>query len=161
MNSEQIDPILIKFEGLDTDYHMVELGALASSLQGASRIIGAAAQVSLTGRFAKRDVGSDVRVLGLPPQPGSYEFWVMAVTYGASVATPMFPIIEAAVRTAATKATEAIVNSTIARWAGRKKEVQQSNDVAINALEEMGIQRGLLWKWSSELRPLITHQRSF
>ncbi|WP_028744209.1 hypothetical protein [Rhizobium leguminosarum] len=138
MNIEQIDPILLKFEGLDSDLHMVELGALAASLQGASKMIGAAAQVSLTGRFAKRDVGSSVRVLGLPPQPGSYEFWVTAVTYGASVATPMLPIIQAAARTAATKATEAIVNSTIARWAGRKKEVQQSNDVAMKALEEMG-----------------------
>ncbi|MBM7045219.1 hypothetical protein [Rhizobium lusitanum] len=138
MNIEKIDPIRISFKGLDADNHMVELGALAASLQGAAKIIGAGGQVALTGRYAKRDVTGSVRVLGLPPQPGSYEFWVMVTSYGAASLTPVLPIIETAVRTAATKATEAIVNNTIARWAGRSKDVDQSNAVAIKALEEMG-----------------------
>ncbi|WP_442953785.1 DUF7946 domain-containing protein [Pararhizobium sp.] len=45
MKSENVEPIRIKFEGLDADQHTVELSSLAASLQGASRIIAASGQV--------------------------------------------------------------------------------------------------------------------
>ncbi|MDO9415648.1 MAG: hypothetical protein Q7U22_05975 [Pararhizobium sp.] len=62
----------------------------------------------------------------------------MVVTVGSAFTAPLLPILDVVIRTAATKATEAIFNSTIAKWAGRKKEAEVSNSVAIKALEEMG-----------------------
>ncbi|SDP46346.1 hypothetical protein SAMN05428967_2233 [Phyllobacterium sp. YR620] len=138
MKVESIDPIRIKFEGLDAANHTVELTSLALSLQGAAKIIGASGQLALVGRTSKKDRAKAIRVLALPPQPGSYEFWVLVATITASYTPPMLPIIEAAVKTAATRVTEAVVNATIAKWAGRKKEVDIANSVAIKALEEMG-----------------------
>ncbi|WP_418460444.1 hypothetical protein ACNT8L_18170 [Brucella intermedia] len=138
MNIEKIDPICIKFEGLDASNNAVELSVLASSLQGASKIIAASGQVALAGRFSKKEIQNDVRVLGLPPQAGSYEFWIAVTAIATPLATPMFPLIETAIKTAATKAVEGMTNYVISKWAGRKPEMQTSNEVAVKALEEMG-----------------------
>ncbi|MDR7034506.1 hypothetical protein [Mesorhizobium sp. BE184] len=141
MQVEKIDPIRIKYEGLDADRNIVELESLASSLRGASRLLVSSGQVALTGRYSKRDASNEVRAYALPPQAGSYDIWVMVqpiFAVGAAIAVPMLPYIDVMVRTAATKATEALVNATVARWSGRSKEMDQANQVAVKALEEMG-----------------------
>ncbi len=138
MRVENIDPIRIAFDGLDAGNHQIELGALGVALQGASKLIGAGGQVALTGRFSKKDVGSAVRVLAFPPQPGSYDVWVHVLGVGAVLSTPLLPYVDIAIRTAATKATEALVNMTIAKWAGRKSEMETSSQIVMKALEEMG-----------------------
>ncbi|MDR7225057.1 hypothetical protein [Aminobacter aminovorans] len=141
MQVEKIDPIRIKFEGLDADRHLVELEPLALSLRGASKLIASGGQVALIGRYSKRDVGNSVRVYALPPQPGSYDIWVhveAGLGLAATAVVPLLPYIDVAVRTAATKATEALVNATIARWANRPKEMDAATTVAVTALQEMG-----------------------
>lgn len=138
MQVEKVDPIRVVFKGLDADNHQVELGALGVALQGASKLLGASGQVALTGRFSKKEIAGSIRVMALPPQPGSYEFWVLIAGAGAVVSAPLLPYIEVAARTAATKVTEAIVNATIARSAKRGKEMDSANAVAVKALEEMG-----------------------
>lgn len=138
MKINYIDPIKITFEGLDADNNAVELSALALSLQGASKLLAASTQVALLGRYSKKEIANDVRVYGLPPQAGSYEFWVYAAWTGATLSAPLLPLIDTAVKTAATKATEGITNFALSRWAGRKKEMDAANAVAVKALEEMG-----------------------
>jgi len=138
MKVDKIDPIRIQFDGLDADSHLVELGTLATSLQGASKLLASGGQVALLGKFSKKDLNNTVRVLALPPQPGSYEIWVILAALGGTAVAPLLPYIDVAVRTAATKVTEALVNATIARWAGRAKEAETANNVAVRALEEMG-----------------------
>ncbi|MER8833711.1 hypothetical protein [Mesorhizobium sp. M0909] len=141
MQVEKVDPIRIKYEGLDAGRHIVELEPLALSLRGASKLIASGGQVALTGRYSKREIGNSVRVYALPPQPGSYDNWVLVqagLGLAAAVTVPLLPYIDVAIRTAATKATEALVNATIARWANKPKEMDAANKVAIRALEEMG-----------------------
>lgn len=138
MRVEKIEPIKIVFDGLDAENHQVELGALGIALQGASKLLGSGGQVALTGRFSKKEIANSVRVMALPPQPGSYEFWVLIASAGVAATVPLLPYIDVAVRTAATKATEALVNATIAKWAGKSKQMDAANDIAVKALEEMG-----------------------
>jgi hypothetical protein len=141
MQVGKVDPIRIKFEGLDADKHIVELEPLALSLRGASKLIASGGQVALTGRYSKREIGNSVKVYALPPQSGSYDIWVLVqagLGLAAAVTVPLLPYIDVAIRTAATKATEALVNATIARWANKPKEMDAANKVAVRALEEMG-----------------------
>ncbi|MHA4731177.1 hypothetical protein [Ensifer adhaerens] len=138
MQVEKVDPIRIVFDGLDADRHQVELGALGVALQGASKLLGAGGQVALTGKFTKKEIANSVRVMALPPQPGSYEFWVYVLSVGTIASAPLLPYIDVAAKSAATKITEAVVNSTIAKWSGRRKEMDAANNIAIKALEEMG-----------------------
>lgn len=135
----EINPIPIRFDGRDAARNVLDLNALGVSLQGASRLVGSGAQVALTGRFSKKELPNSVRVYALPPRLGSYEIWVAVTAFGGAMATALLlPVVDTALKTAATKVTEALVNSTIARWAKRPREAEEANSIAVKALEEMG-----------------------
>lgn len=70
---ERFDAIVLKYEGMDADRALVDLGQLGASLQGASRLLGSAGHVVLTGKFARKDVAASIRVFARPPTVGSFE----------------------------------------------------------------------------------------
>ncbi|WP_339032667.1 hypothetical protein WI604_15920 [Bradyrhizobium symbiodeficiens] len=136
MNYE-FEEIIIRYDGLDAAQHMVELGALGQSIQGASRLLGSAASIVVTGQFVKQSNALSVRVLAGQPQAHCWELPAIIVTLTPIVA-PMLPTIREAAKTAATKAVTGIVGYAVSKLGGKKAETQMAQEIAVKALEEMG-----------------------
>jgi hypothetical protein len=56
-------PVVIRYDGMDADGHVIDLGLLGQSIQGASKLLGSAGSIVLTGQFAKKTKSMSVRVL--------------------------------------------------------------------------------------------------
>ncbi|RTE92826.1 hypothetical protein [Bradyrhizobium sp. LVM 105] len=136
MNYE-FEEIIIRYDGLDASQHMVELGALGQSIQGASRLLGSAGSIVVTGQFTKQSNALAVRVLAGQPRAHCWELPAIIVTLTPAVA-PMLPTIREAAKTAATKAVTGIVNYAVSKLSGKKSETQMAQEIAVKALEEMG-----------------------
>lgn len=67
------EPIIIKYDGIDTERHEIELSALADSIKGLSRIISVAANFAATEKFVQHKDAMQVRVMAAPPKSGSFE----------------------------------------------------------------------------------------
>jgi hypothetical protein len=130
-------PIIIRYDGLDADRHVIDLGHLGRSLHGASRLLGSAGSIVITGQFAKQTHALSVRVLAGQPQAHCWELPAIIATIMPAV-TPMLPAFKEAATSAATKAVTGIVNYAISKIGGRNKEADMARDTAIKALEEMG-----------------------
>ena len=131
-------PIIIRYDGLDADSHVIDLGLLGQSIQGASRLLGSAGSIVLTGQFAKQTQALSVRVLAGQPQAHCWEIPAIITTVLLPAAAPMLLTIREAATAAATRAATGIVNYAISKVGGRNKEAEMSRDIAIKALEEMG-----------------------
>ena len=131
------EPIIIRYDGHDAAQHVVELGALGQSIQGASRLLGSAGSIVVTGQFAKQTPALAVRVLAGQSQAHCWELPAIIVSL-APVAAPMLPAIQEAAKTAATKAVTGIVNYAISKLSGKTTEAQMAQEIAIKALAEMG-----------------------
>jgi hypothetical protein len=131
------NPILLKYEGLDADAGMVGLGELGQSIQGASKLLGVAGNLVVTGQYAKKAPALAVRVMVAPPRQGSYELAAIVMSIAPLIA-PVFPPIADLTQRAATKAIEGIVNYVIAKISGKPNEAEKALDVAETALKEMG-----------------------
>jgi hypothetical protein len=130
-------PIVIRYDGLDADGHMIDLGLLGRSIQGASRLLGSAGSLVVTGQFTKQSKAFSVRILAGQPQAHCWELPAIIATI-LPVATPMLPTLKDMATKAATKAVTGIVNYAISRAGGRSKEAEMARDIAIKSLEEMG-----------------------
>lgn len=64
------EPIVIRFDGLDADNHVIELRSLSESLRGLSRIIAASAHFAITQEVSLRSDRQVVRVVVRPPRDG-------------------------------------------------------------------------------------------
>ncbi len=133
----QFDPIILKYEGLETDQHIIDLGQLGQSIQGAARLLGSAGTLVETGQYVKKAPALSVRVVAGPPRSGSYEFFAIIMSV-APLAAPMLPVIGDIAKSSATKAVTGIVNYAIAKLGGRKNEAQMAIELAEKALNEMG-----------------------
>lgn len=131
-------PVVIRYDGMDADGHVIDLGLLGQSIQGASKLLGSAGSIVMTGQFAKKTKSMSVRVLAGQPEAHCWEIPAIITTVLLPAVAPMFPIIKEAATAAATKAVTAIVNYAISTVAGRKKEADMSREIAIKSLEEMG-----------------------
>jgi hypothetical protein len=133
-------PIIIRYDGLDAEDHLIELGLLGSSIQGAARLLGSAGSIALTGQYAKQSQALFVRVLAGQPQAHCWELPAIITSIlpvGMPVA-PLLPMFKEAAREAATKAVTGIVNYAISKVGRRPKEAEMAENVAIKALAEMG-----------------------
>jgi hypothetical protein len=130
-------PVIIRYDGLEADRHVIDLGLLGQSIQGASRLLGSAGSIVVTGEFAKNTPSLSVRVLAGQSHANCYEIPALIATV-LPAALPALPIIKEAATTAATKAVTGIVNYAISKVGGRKREAEMARDVAVKALEEMG-----------------------
>ena len=66
------EPVVIRYDGLDAAEHVVELRALAQSLQGLSRIISASAHFAITEKVSTRRDTQDVRIVVTAPRDGCF-----------------------------------------------------------------------------------------
>ena len=130
-------PIVIRYDGLDADGHLIELGLLGQSIQGASRLLGSAGSIAITGQYAKQSKALSVRILAGQPRAHCWELPAIIATI-LPAAAPMLPIFKEAATVAATKAVTGVANYAISKIGGRNKEAEMARDIAIKALEEMG-----------------------
>jgi hypothetical protein len=130
-------PIIIRYDGLDADNHVIELGSLGQSITGASRLLGSAGSIVVTGQFAKQSQALSVRVLAGQPRAHCWELPAIIATIFPATA-PMLPLIKDAATQAATRAVTGIVNYAISTVGGRKPEADMAHDIAVKALAEMG-----------------------
>ncbi|MGY3445623.1 DUF7946 domain-containing protein [Bradyrhizobium sp. USDA 4473] len=133
----EFEEIILRYDGLDADRHVIELGTLGQSIQGASRLLGSAGSIVLTGQFAKHTNALSVRVLAGQPRAHCWELPAIVVSV-APIVTPLLPTIKEAAKFAATKAVTGIVNFAISTVGHKPKEAEMAKEVAVKALEEMG-----------------------
>lgn len=136
MNYE-FEEIVIRYDGLDAERHQIELGALGQSIQGASRLLGSAGSIVVTGQFAKHTNALAVRVLAGQPEAHCWQLPAIILTTIPAVA-PMLPAFQEAAKTAATKAVTGIVNYALSKVSGKTSEAKMAQEIAIKSLEEMG-----------------------
>lgn len=134
----QFEPIILKYEGLETDQNIIDLGQLGQSIQGAARLLGSAGSLVQTGQYVKKSPALSVRVVAGAPRSGSYELSALIVSVLPTV-SPLLPFIGDFAKTSATKAVTGIANYAIARIGGRKKEAEMAFELAGKALTEMGL----------------------
>lgn len=136
----EFDPIVIRYDGLEADGHVIDLGMLGQSIQGAARLLGSAGSIVVTGHFIKQTPSFAVRVLARPPEAHCFEIIVHldALAPVGMATLPIFPIIQDGAKKVATKAVTGIVNYALSKLSGKKSEMELAQNVAIKALEEMG-----------------------
>ena len=133
----EISPIVISYKGADADQNVIELGQLGQSMQGAAKLLGAAANVAVTGHYAKKSPTFAVRVMTGVPRAGSVDFVALFAT-AAPVVAPLLPTIGDVAKDAGKRAVEAIVNYAIATFARRDDKITDARAIAEAALREMG-----------------------
>lgn len=134
--SVEFDPIVLHYDGLDTDHNEIDLAQLGLSLQGAAQILGSAATIVVTGEYAKTALA--VRVLAGLPKKGSWDLPAIIMT-GSPVLLPVFPIIADVGKKAATKAVTSIFSYVVSKLGSAKKsDVQAALAVTEKAISELG-----------------------
>src|ERR1700722_2195276 len=137
MGVYRFNPIVLKYEGLEADQNLIDLGQLGQSIQGAARLLANAGTIVETGHYAKKYPAMSVRVVTGPSRSGSFEIVAFLISM-VPIAAPTPPMLEDFTKTSATKAVTGIVNYAIAKLGGRKKESEMAIDLAAKALAEMG-----------------------
>lgn len=121
--------IPIKYNGLDASRHEIDLIALGQSLQGAGKLIRAAATIVISqpplGPSSLR-----IRVMAGPPQRGSYFF--------DTFIAPLSPLLPGFTN-GANKAIEAVVSYSISRFTKKSDKTDKALELALKAVEEMGL----------------------
>lgn len=132
----EFEPIVLHYDGLDADHNEIELAQLGMSLQGAAQILGSAANVVVTGEYAKTALS--VRVLAGIPKKGSWEIPAIIMTT-VPVITPYFPVIADMGKKATTKAVTSIFSYVVSKLGSPKKsDVQAAMEVVEKSLVESG-----------------------
>jgi hypothetical protein len=123
------EPIIIRYDGIDAAGHQIDLALLGTSLQGASRLIGVAAHISLTGVYVSRSPALAVRVLAGQSHDGCYEVpvWLTGMI-------PILPLLSDQGRQLGKQALEAIVNYILTKQGGSSKAAEMALDTAQQAI---------------------------
>jgi hypothetical protein len=133
----EFDPVILRYDGLDADRHLVDLGQVAVSLQGAAQLIGSAGSAIMTGQYARRAPALSIRVYAGIPRDGCWELPAIIAPV-APVAGIMFPQIAEIGKRAATKAVTAAVNYVVAKVSGQSNDVKRTLDSLDKAVSELG-----------------------
>lgn len=122
------EEIIIRFDGLDADDHVIDLSLLADSLKGFSRIIAVAGNFAATEKFIQHKDAMAVRVVAKPPEAHCFEVsallqWVsqnaLAATFVGGIAVTL-------------------VSYIFRRLAGDKAEMKELRAALETAIKENG-----------------------
>lgn len=84
---DSLDPIPLRYEGLDATEHEIDLASLGESLQGASRIVAVVANYVATGEYKFQYQSHEVRVVTREPKAKCFELLLFIKAVGQH---PMF-----------------------------------------------------------------------
>ena len=123
-----LEPLTIRYDGLDADNHVMEITDLAESLRGLGRIIGIAATFAATEKFAQHADARPVKVVVGPPRDNCliFEaafFWV-----------EQHPLIVGT----ASALTATLVAYIFKYFAGRADEMKHLRAVTEEAIRQLG-----------------------
>lgn len=128
MPEQAIEPLIIRFDGLDAERHEVDLGQLAESLQGLSKIIGVCANFALTERLVQHRDALSVRVVARPPERHCFEFqaWVQWISTNPLVSTIIGGL------------TVSLITYIFSWAANRREEMRSLKEALKQAITELG-----------------------
>ncbi|MCJ2134088.1 hypothetical protein MKK69_08425 [Methylobacterium sp. J-026] len=126
---EHAASFVIRFDGLDAERHELDLGDLAESLRGMSRIIAVAGNLAATDRFVQHKDSMSVRVLARPPEAHCFEI----------VAWLKWAIVENTYTSATVSGlTVALIGYIFKRASGNREEMKHLKDSLDKAITELG-----------------------
>ena len=127
-DEEHAASFVLRFDGLDAERHEIDLGDLAESLRGMSRIIAVTGNLAATGRFAQHRDAMSVRVLARPPEAHCFEIvaWLHWVAEN--------PLTSATV----SGLTVALITYVCKRASGQREEMKHLKDSLDKAITELG-----------------------
>jgi len=127
------EPILIRYDGLDADQHLIEMGYLSESLNGISRILSTSATYAATLKHVQRVDARLFRAYALlPDQHGCYE--VLAVVGSIAQPSILHPLLGIA-----KPLYEALIAWIFAQQKKDDATVDAMKEVCVEALKQMGL----------------------
>ena len=132
MAEDRFHPIIIRYDGLDADQGQIELAALAKSLEGASKLIGVAAHYVVTGQYVKKAPALAVRVLARETRSKCFEIVAVVTTITSQTTLPFLKEL-------GSHTIEYIVNYILAKFGGRKSDMDRMLNLIEKALAENGL----------------------
>ena len=75
MEVDMLDHIEVRYDGKEAKTHIISASELGESLQGFSKIFGAAYHFSTTGEFVSKAPAQNVRVYVTTPEAKCYQVW--------------------------------------------------------------------------------------
>ncbi len=122
------EPIFIRYDGIDADRHEIELGQLAESIKGLSRIIGVAANFAATEKFMHHKDAMQVRIMAAPPKAKCFEIPLMIawVSQNALATTIVGGL------------TVTLVSYIFSRLTRNKAEMKELRGALESAIKELG-----------------------
>jgi hypothetical protein len=136
MTTERFEPIKIRYDGLDAENHQIDLVTLGRSLEGAGQLIAVAAHYVLTGQYVKKAPALAVRVLAQEPEAKCYEIVAHITALAATLSTAMPPL--PFWKELGTPAVEHVVNFILAKFSGRKTDMEKFMNLLETMLQENG-----------------------
>jgi hypothetical protein len=126
------EPIVIRFDGLDAEKHEIELGSLAESLRGLSRIITVTSHFALTQELVLKQPRFAVRVVAQAPKEGCFIIHAFVQYAHQHV---LFTSFASATLAALTST---LISFTVAKALNKKEEMKQLRGALETAIHELG-----------------------
>lgn len=148
-----VEPIVIRYDGMDADAHEIEIAALAESLKGLSRVIGVTANFAATERYVQHKDALSVRVVARAPEAHCFE--MLAVVKWAAEQ----PLIAGTLATLSAT----LITYVFKRAARQQEEMKHLRGALDAAIKELGhrdqaiVDRllGTIDKMADALRPAV------
>ncbi|MDE2166180.1 MAG: hypothetical protein KGJ66_07570 [Alphaproteobacteria bacterium] len=127
---ELLEPIIIRYDGIDAEHHEIDLALLGESLKGGARLLAVAANIAFTGEYLNRTPSMKIRVLAESTHARCF-----TITVGFAGTVPLLPLLTARGRKLATDATKAIVNYMLAKLSAKPSEAAKAMDLVRDAIQ--------------------------
>ena len=123
-----VEPIFIRYNGLDADRYEIELTSLAESLKGLSRIIGVTSNLALTERYVQHKDALAVRVVTRAPEAKCFEMvaWVKWAAEQPLIAGTLATLLAT------------LITYVISRAARQREEMKHLREALEVAIKELG-----------------------
>lgn len=125
-----LDPIIIRYDGIDAEHHEIDLALLGESLKGGARLLAVAANIAFTGEYLNRTPAMKIRVLAESTHARCF-----TITVGFAGTLPLLPLLTTTGRKLATDATKAIVNYMLATLSAKPSEAGKAMELVRDAIQ--------------------------
>lgn len=122
------EPLIIRYDGMDADQHVIEITAFGESLKGMGRIISVAANFAVTEKLVQHQDARAVRVVAKPPEAHCFEL----------VAVVQWVNQNALATTVVGGLTVSLVAYIFSKLAGNKAEMKELRTALETAIKELG-----------------------
>lgn len=145
----QLPAIRVEYRGREADDHRIDLGALATSMGGMSRLLGSASYVLAKGELPPKHYKPKIRYFAKPPEHGCFPYDIIGEVDG-----DMFQVTSQMFAAIGGEAVQRIVSAAFLFAGGRSSEVDSHITRIVALAEKMEADRheeqmALLGKWAN------------